>query len=87
VVSITFVISLTSSIGSVVTNHRTNYKSKGRPSFLAGVYELRDKFGTYKNARPSIETSKGTTPFFQTPHTRRSLCQETKEDLRIVGLF
>jgi hypothetical protein len=51
------------------------------------VYELRDKFGTYKNGRPSIETSKGTTPFFQTPHTRKSLCQETKEDLQIVGLF
>ncbi len=51
------------------------------------MYELRDKFGTYKNGRPSIETSKGTTPFFQTPHTRKSLCQETKEDLQIVGLF
>jgi hypothetical protein len=37
---------------------RFNYKpqpianQEGRPSFSRGVYELRDRFGTYVNARP-----------------------------------
>lgn len=47
----------------------------------------RDRFGTYKIARPFVELSRGTTPILQTPHIGGSLTQETKEDLRIVGLF
>ncbi len=52
-----------------------------------GLYEVGDRFGTYGSVGPSTETSRGTTPVFQTPHTRGSPNQETKEDLQIVGLF
>ncbi len=45
------------------------------------MYELKDKFGTYMSAGSYVETSRGTTPIFQTPHTIRSLCQKAKEDL------
>jgi hypothetical protein len=40
-----------------------------RPSFSTRVYELRDKFGPYRNVGLSAKTSKGTTLIFQTPHT------------------
>jgi hypothetical protein len=60
---------------------------EGRPSFSRGVYELRDRFGTYRSVGPFAEISRGTTSIFQTPHIRRSLRQEAKEDLRIAELF
>jgi hypothetical protein len=54
---------------------------EGRPSFLARMYELGDRFGKNKSVRPFAETSRGTTPIFQTPHIGGSLRQEAKEDL------
>jgi hypothetical protein len=51
------------------------------------VYELRDRFGTYRNVRPFVETSRGTTLVFQTPHIGGSLHHEVKEDLQIVKLL
>jgi hypothetical protein len=50
-------------------------------------FDPRDRFGTYKIARPFVEISRGTTPIFQTPHIGGSLSQETKENLQIVGLI
>ncbi len=50
------------------------------------VCELRDKFGTYRSAGLVAKTSRGTTPNFQTPHIKRSLRHEAKEDLHIVRL-
>jgi hypothetical protein len=60
---------------------------EGRPSFSVGVYELRDRFGAYRNVRPSIETSRGTTLVFQTPHIGGSLHHEVEEDLQIARLL
>ncbi len=54
---------------------------ESRPSFSRGVYELGDRFGTYRNAGPFLEISSDTTLIFQTPHIGRSLYQEVEEDL------
>ncbi len=51
------------------------------------MYELRDRFGTYRSVGPFAEISRGTTSIFQTPHIGRSLRQEAKEDLQIAELF
>jgi hypothetical protein len=51
------------------------------------MYELGDKFGTYRSAGPSAKTFRGTTPIFK-PHTQAdNYVQEVEEDLWIVGLF
>jgi hypothetical protein len=59
--SITFLISQTL---------KTTANQEGRPSFSARVYELGDRFGTYRSARPFVKTSTGTTLIFQIPHKR-----------------
>jgi hypothetical protein len=51
------------------------------------VYELKDRFGTYKNVGPFVKASRGTTSVFQTPHIGRSLHHEVKEDLQIARLL
>jgi hypothetical protein len=51
------------------------------------VYELRDRFGTYRSVGPYVEMSRGITPIFQTTHIGRSLCREVEEDLQIARLF
>ncbi len=50
-------------------------------------FDPRDRFGTYKIARPFVEIYKGTTPILQTPHVGGYLNHEIEEDLQIVGLF
>jgi len=50
-------------------------------------FDPRDRFGTYKIARPFVEIYKGTTPILQTPHVGGYFNHEMEEDLQIVGLF
>jgi hypothetical protein len=49
--------------------HPPTTHQEDKPSFLIGLYELGDRFGTYKNARPFVAMSRGATPIFQTPNT------------------
>jgi hypothetical protein len=52
-----------------------------RPSSSIGLYDLGVRFGTYRNVMPSVETSMGDIPLFQTPHTSGFLSQEAEKDL------
>jgi hypothetical protein len=42
------------------------------------LYELRDRLGTYINAWPSIEMSRGATLMFQTPRKGGSLSSKVR---------
>jgi hypothetical protein len=44
--------------------HQPTTHQEDKPSFLIGLYELGDRFGTYKNARPFVAMSRGATPIF-----------------------
>ncbi len=60
---------------------------KDRPSSSTRLYDLWDRFGTYKTRGPFVKSLSGATPTFQIPHTSGYLSQEVKEDLRIDMLF
>jgi hypothetical protein len=76
-VSTTFTISTTTSTSTTIQIPQQN----DRPSSSIGLYDLGVRFGTYRNVMPSVETSMGDIPLFQTPHTSGFLSQEAEKDL------
>jgi hypothetical protein len=60
---------------------------EGRPTFSRGVYELGDRFGTYRSVGSFAKIYRGTIPKFQTPHLGRSLRLNAEKDMQIVELF
>ncbi len=81
-VSTTFAISTTT---TTCTNYNLNFHSQMIGHHPQQMYDLRARFVSFKSRRPSIKTSKGDTPLFQTPHTNGSLVKRQRKIYRFQG--